>query len=676
MKLIIKTLSLLNFKGQRDYTLSPKDTVTNIHATNGKGKSTICDAWLWLWTGKDAKGRADYEIKTLDENNEAIHHLEHTVKVEMDVDYSKYDVSRTYKEKWVKPTGDEERKLDTHTTTFIWDDIPLTLKKDFDQRTSQLFGNTEQFQLLSNPRFFLDDDNKNYSWQKRRKLLMELAGVTDDAILNKLSATSDDFKKLIEELGKNNLDDFRKKLNAEKKTLKSKIDEIPIKIREATKAIPVEPDYTAIEKSIEIKNKELSSIDTQLSDISKAYEGQAEEIKKQQSVILEKERRIAEITNEVEIDVNKHNSGEDKALIKLNSDLALLEQSIRTHNSDQALIITKIHNKESEIESQKELLDTLRTAYGDLNAIEMHEDDKHCPSCGSELSGEKLDNAVEKFNADKAQKLQANIAKGKREKDVLESLIAQLEELKKQKDTITAQLSGKHAEKITLQEAIQTENERPKQKYVASELVLKHAEYQRLVGEIDELKKQKTEIQQPDTTELRQKKSLISRDIDELKKLLYIKTTAETQKKRIQDLGAELKTLSQELATLEGKEFIADKFNRAKIEAIENGINGLFATIKWKMFKPLMTGGEEECCEALIDGTPYQAANNAAQINAGIECINTLSKHFDMYLPVLIDNAESVVELIPSESQIIRFVVDESCDKLTVKENIKESLFA
>lgn len=676
MKLIIKTLSLLNFKGQRDYTLSPKDTVTNIHATNGKGKSTICDAWLWLWTGKDSKGRADYEIKTLDENNEAIHHLEHTVKVEMDVDYSKYDVARTYKEKWVKPTGEEERKLDTHTTTFIWDGIPLTLKKDFDQRTSQLFGNTEQFQLLSNPRFFLDDDNKNYSWQKRRKLLMELAGVTDDAILSKLSAKSDDFAKLIEELGKNNLDDFRKKLNAEKKTLKSKIDEIPVKIREATRAIPVEPDYGVIEKSIEIKNKELSSIDTQLSDISKAYETQADEIKKQQSVILEKERRIAVITNEVEIDVNKHNSGEDKALIKLNSDLALLEQSIRTHNSDQALIITKIHNKESEIESQKELLDTLRTAYGDLNAIEMHEDDKHCPSCGSELSGEKLDNAVDKFNADKAQKLQANIAKGKREKDVLGSLIAQLEELKKQKDTITAQLSEKHAEKITLQEAIQTENDRPKQKYVASELVLKHAEYQRLVGEIDELKKQKTEIQQPDTTELRQKKSLISRDIDELKKLLYIKTTAETQKKRIQDLETELKTLSQELATLEGKEFIADKFNRAKIEAIENGINGLFASIKWKMFKPLMTGGEEECCEALIDGTPFQAANNAAQINAGIECINTLSKHFNMYLPIFVDNAESVVELIPSESQIIRFVVDESCDKLTVKENIKESLFA
>lgn len=676
MKLIIRQLSLFNFKGLRDYILNPTGNITNVHATNGKGKSTICDAWLWLWTGKGSKGRADYEIKTLDDNNEAIHHLEHTVKVEMDVDYSKYDVSRTYKEKWVKPTGEEERKLDTHTTTFIWDGIPLTLKKDFDQRTSQLFGNTEQFQLLSNPRFFLDDDNKNYSWQKRRKLLMELAGVTDDAILSKLSATSTDFAKLIEELGKNNLDDFRKKLNAEKKTLKSKIDEIPVKIREATLAIPEEPDYTAVEKSIEIKNKEFSELDLQLSDISKAYEGQADEIKKKQSIVLEKERRIAAIKSETEIEVDKFNKDQSKELNKLMDDWAILSQTIKNLNSDQALVITKIHNKESEIESQKELLDTLRTAYGDLNAIEMHEDDKHCPSCGSELLGEKLDNAVEKFNADKAQKLQANIAKGKREKAVLDSLATQLEELQKQKDAITTQLSEKQTEKITLQEAIEAESNKEKQHYVASDLIEKNAEYQRLVSEIDGLKKQKTEIAQPDTTELRQKKSLISRDIDELKKQLYIKTTAETQKKRIQDLESELKTLSQELATLEGKEFIADKFNRAKIEAIENGINGLFATIKWKMFKPLMTGGEEECCEALIDGTPYQAANNAAQINAGIECINTLSKHFDMYLPIFVDNAESVVELIPSESQIIRFVVDESCDKLTVRENIKETLFA
>lgn len=671
MKLIIKALSLTNFKGIKSFELKPSEKVTNIHGTNGVGKSTLCDAWSWLWTGKDAKGREDYEIKTLDKNNEAIHHLEHTVESDMEIDYTPYKVSRTYKEKWVKPTGSNEQVLQSHTTSFVWDSIPLTLKKEFEQRTNQLFGSTEQFHLLSNPRYFL-----NMDWKKRRVLLMELAGVTDDAILNRLSSINTDFAMLIQELGKNSLDDFRKKLNAEKKTLKSKIDEIPVKIREASLAIPEEPDYSAIEKSVKIKEMELSSLDEQIADIVKAYEGQAEEIKKQQSIILEKERRIVKIKSDTELEAIELNRDQNKELVRLQSELTQLEASIRSLNSDQALIITKIHNKESEIDSQKELLNTLRVAYGELNAIEMCEDDKLCPSCGQNLPEEKLESAVQNFNADKAKKLQANIERGKREKTVLESLQTQLAELGKQKDSITAQISAKQTQQIELQEAIQKEADRKKTHYTASDLLKKNEEYKELVYKLEVLKEQKTEIEQPDTTELRQKKALIARDVDELKKQLYIKTIAETQKKRIQDLEAELKTLSQELATLEGKEFIADKFNRAKIEAIENGINGLFATIKWKMFRPLMNGGEEECCEALIDGKPYQAANNAAQINAGIECINTLSRHFNMYLPIFIDNAESVVELIPCESQIIRFVVDGSYDKLTVtvKKSVKELL--
>lgn len=459
MKLIIKALSLLNFKGQREYTLNPTENVTNIHATNGVGKSTICDAWPWLWTGKDTKGRENHEIKTLDENNEPIHHLEHSVYVDMDVDFTNYKVSRFYKEKWVKPTGEENQVLQSHNTAFNWDSIPLTLKKDFDLRVNQLFGSAEQFQLLSNPRYFLDDDNKNYSWLKRRKLLMELAGVTDDAILNKLSSTNSDFKNLIEELGKNNLDDFRKKLNAEKKTLKSNIEAIPVKIREATRAIPIELDYSAIKKYIESKENELSVIDVQISDLSKAYEGQADEIKQQQSVILEKERRIAQIKSDTETEVDKFNKDQNMELNRLNSDFVLLETSIRSLLSNQALIIRKIHNKESEIESQNKLLSSLRTAYGELDTIQMLEDDKHCPSCQAELQGEKLDNAVHKFNTDKAQKLQANIDKGKREKGVLDSLVIQLSELNEEKQSIVGILSAKSSEKTELQNAINAETE-------------------------------------------------------------------------------------------------------------------------------------------------------------------------------------------------------------------------
>jgi DNA repair exonuclease SbcCD ATPase subunit len=665
MKLIIKKLFLSNWKGKREFTLIPQENVTSVHGTNKAGKSTICDAWSWLWTGKDTKGRADFEIKTRDENGDNIHRLEHMVAAEMEVDGTPYTVGRTYQEQWVKPTGEENQVLKSHTTTFNWDSIPLTLKKDFDVRVDKLFGGAEQFQLLSNPRYFLD--SKDVSWQKRRKLLMDLAGVTDDAILAQLSATNPDFASLIAELGRNTLDDFRKKLNADKKRLREEIEKIPIRIREATLAIPEEPDYNAVQTAITTKEAEIKAIDEQIADISKAFEGQAERIKAHQNSILEKERRLNAIRSEVTIDVDNFNRDQNKELNELNAKLVQLDTSIRSLTSDQALLINKIHNKESEIKSQKELLQALRTTYNGLNSLVMLDSEKQCPACGQELPEDKLEGAVLRFNADKAKKVQANIEQGKNQKAVLESLEEQLSELQSQKAGIAESIMAKHSEKSELLQAIEAEKACPRQDYTVGDLLSKNAEFERLISEVAELKANAPEFKQPDTTELRQKKSLVQRDVDELKKQLYIKGTAETQRKRISDLETELKTLSQELATLEGKEFIADKFNRAKIEAIENGINGLFATIKWRMFSPLMNGGEEECCEALIDGVPYQTANNAAQINAGIECINTLSKHFDMYLPILIDNAESLVEVIDSESQIIKFIVDGDCAILTVR---------
>ena len=45
-----------------------------------------------------------------------------------------------------------------------------------------------------------------------------------------------------------------------------------------------------------------------------------------------------------------------------------------------------------------------------------------------------------------------------------------------------------------------------------------------------------------------------------------------------------------------------------------------------------------ECCDTLIKGVPFQDANNAAKINAGIDIINTLTDHYDITAPIFVDN--------------------------------------
>jgi len=56
---------------------------------------------------------------------------------------------------------------------------------------------------------------------------------------------------------------------------------------------------------------------------------------------------------------------------------------------------------------------------------------------------------------------------------------------------------------------------------------------------------------------------------------------------------------------------------------------------------------------------PFTFANNAARINAGLEIIDTLSKHWNLAMPVFVDNAESVTRLIQMDTQVIRLVVSE-----------------
>jgi len=68
----ILELQLSNFKGIRDLVLILQGDDAKIRGDNAVGKTTVMDAFIWLLTGKDHQGRADYQIKTLDAAGAAI----------------------------------------------------------------------------------------------------------------------------------------------------------------------------------------------------------------------------------------------------------------------------------------------------------------------------------------------------------------------------------------------------------------------------------------------------------------------------------------------------------------------------------------------------------------------------------------------------------------------------
>ena len=57
------------------------------------------------------------------------------------------------------------------------------------------------------------------------------------------------------------------------------------------------------------------------------------------------------------------------------------------------------------------------------------------------------------------------------------------------------------------------------------------------------------------------------------------------------------------------------------------------------------------------------------KINIGIDIINAFAEHYDVSGVIFLDNAESVTEIFPSTSQLIKLYVSAADDALRVEKD-------
>ncbi|MBW2637653.1 MAG: hypothetical protein JRC86_09070 [Deltaproteobacteria bacterium] len=177
---------------------------------------------------------------------------------------------------------------------------------------------------------------------------------------------------------------------------------------------------------------------------------------------------------------------------------------------------------------------------------------------------------------------------------------------------------------------------------------------------------------QKETTEgelfkLNAKKTEIQGEIDGFSEKLSTKTTFEKATSRIKELEEDQKTLSSEHEGLEGELYMIEQFIIKKVEMLSEPINSMFTMTKFKLFEIQQNGGVNECCEATVNGVPFQDLNNAARINCALDVINTFSKKTGEDAPIFIDNAESIVNIIETLGQQIRLVVSAKHKELTME---------
>lgn len=640
----LKKLELLNFKGLTSFTLDLNGDVV-IRGDNATGKTTVFDSVCWLLFGKDSLDRADFEIKTLD-GGEPIHKVNHEVTGTFTLDEGgTVELKRVYREKYSSPRGGEVT-LTGHTTDYFVDGVPKK-EKEYKEMVSSLVDESI-FKLITNPLYF----NETYSWQNRRKLLLEMCGdISDEDVI----ASHSNLKALTDILSGHSVDDHRKVVASKKATINKELDMLPVRIDEALRGKPeVTANSEVLRLNIDILNADIEELEN-----DKALLQNGHSIVDKRAKLKAVQRKIMARETELQMEYKK--------------------QSVLKSNEYDA-VVAEIHNMTSElkdarrrrIDANKEI-DYLQNTVNELS-LEFESINKeifaidintNCPTCGQPLPEDQI-----KSSRDKAE-LNFNKQKSKRLEEINNMIgfknnaIANIKEKLQELDAEAKNTDGidvKERRKADLINEIELlkppvlEDDEVYSDLKAEELMLQMAIDEDNSDNSEEITELEIKISANKTERMKLEQEL--NKFDEIKRIEL----------RVSELEAKQAELSEEKMKLDEASYLMDEFVKAKVNMLEESINARFKLARFKMFNVMLNGNVEECCETTYKGVPYRSMNNAARINVGLDIINALTNYYKVNAPVFIDNAEAVTEFVPVTSQTIKLIVDESEPQLVVKE--------
>jgi len=657
MKITLVKLHLVNFKGIRNMTIDC-GSVTNIYGDNATGKTTLFDGFNYLLFDKDSQNKKEFGIKTADANGNVLHGLDHEVEGTLRVDGRKLTLRKVFSEKWTKKRGSASEEFTGHTTDYFVDGVPVKLK-EYKDRIDSLIDESV-FKLLTSPTYF----NEQLSWQDRRRTLLEVCGDLTDA---EVIASNDALSALPGILDGRAIEDHRKVLAAKRKEINDELDKIPVRIDEAERSKPDTEglNETALQAEIEQLKFE---VDTKSSELNRLQTGG--EVAEQQKRLSELEGELMGLKNQKQSGAMDEVTKQRQVVMKLSDESANLTAQIKR-------LEKTIEQNKSDIESYTDDADRWRKEWVELNGLPFQPvvDDK-CAACGQDLPHDQVQEVQEKalaeYNHRKSKRLEHIAQSGKSAKSEAERLTVTNAKHTDELGSLMHQLSAAqdtedsaHHELDCLQAVVQDVS-------TDTEYIAKQAEIAAVQGKIVALRSSSLAEVERVRTELMDLRDSLRRKETLLARFEQVRNTD----KRIDELKKHERTLSAEFERLQEELYLTEEFTRAKVALLESRINSKFQYARFKLFDTQINGGLSETCETLYQGVPYGSGlNNAARINVGLDIINTLSEHYGISAPVVIDNAEAVTQLASTDSQVIALYVSERDKQLRVEtDNLKEAV--
>lgn len=656
-KIILQKLTANNFMGAMGLEINFDPQTTFVYGNNGTGKSRLEDIFNWVLFGKNANGETEFLYQN--DTDKEMHKVDHEASIHLLGNNMPVVLKRIS-----RASVSKEGAITGFKTLLFRNDAPYKVG-DYNNMINTMIRE-DIFKMLTNVMYF--NNEKLVPKAKKREILIDMAGgfLSNEEV----AVGNKDFKNLLVRLSEENksIEDLTKQTKDQISRLKTEKENAEAEINALRKNMPEDKEWGVMEEEIAVKKKLIADIDTLISDQSNIINSITKSRQEQQLKLHTLQTELNNISfnerNRIEAEIRENAPKETKE-----SEKKVLD-TLTSHLVNAQKILTDLQAEEGRL---KEELNSLSVKWQEENAKSAPEPDAtNCPVCKQSLPKENIERQknelLENWNKHLLSFKQALETKGREIQSKIKSNGDKTEEAKTNISNIETKITDLQAKIASMPDApVQPNVDELLTKALSAHVVYNQNKVQ--IAEIEQELKKPIEVDEDKAKEIeaaKSEKEALQVDIDNLNKELGVKTTIDSNKATISKLEADCKDWSNKLADLEKTAHTILSFNRAKIASLEERINAKFQHVSFRMFKTLLNGETEDICDTVYDSKTYAALNTASKINAGLDIINALSKHYGISAPIFIDNRESITKIIPVEAQTIHMIVSEQDKTLRI----------
>ena len=650
----ILSLTLENFRGIKDLTVNFDGKDADVYGANGTGKTTIANAICWLLIDRPATEEADFDPKTT-----GAHGLQHKASIDVELpDGQRITFAKEFYEKWTRKRGSEAEEFTGNITDYYVDGVK-SKKKEYTEALENSCGiDLERVKMLMVLGYFAD----TMKTDEKRRILFEMAGEFTDSDVIAQSEDLRDLERFLTIPGNSDksyaIEQWRKIAAEQRSKLNKDLELLPTRIDEASKNIAenvedmeaLNAELNRLEEkksSIEEQKRRLNTEDGQQEATRAAIAGLEVDLAKQRAAYIE---QSASANRELNADIDHMNDVKRDVSDKLDN------------------LKRKHQNNIEQLKRMQEQRKALMEEYAEVAARQWDAGAEICPTCHQQLPPEQVEELRAAFNEEKsAEKEDINHRGQECSKDKIDALTAEI-------DIQAADITAMENTVKEMEDRIRS----LKAIITTPPPFEETEECKEITSRMEELRdRQRLGQSAADGTANAYDRDIqtVRDEIASVNMRIAKAKASEDSRKRVGELRQELKQAAEQIENLEYGIHLCEEFVRIKARMVTDSINEHFKFVRFVLFRDQINGGLREICEPTIrnkDGewVEYRSVNYAAQVNAKLDIVMTLSKHYGVHLPIIMDQGESVSTPLNVDTQLIRLIV--SAEDQVIRVELKD----